>query len=167
MNKENVLEALLFVASEPLSLNQLSKAIMCDKDTTLTLIEKLKNTYEKNDRGIGIIVIDNKFQMCTNPKYHEYIKKLYSTKDNIELSQAALETLAIIAYRQPITKLEIEDIRSVSVSHTVNRLIEYNLIEEKGRLEQPGKPILFGTTNEFLKFFGITKIEDLPDIANL
>ncbi len=164
MNKESALEALLFVSTEPLTLKELSKAINTNIDITKQLLNKLKYRYDIEDRGIGIIIIDEKYQMCTNPRYHEYIKKMYSGKEKVDLSQAALETLAIIAYKQPITRIEIEDIRGVSVSHTVNKLIDYNLIEEKGRLEQPGKPILFGTTNEFLKFFGITKIEELPDV---
>ncbi len=164
MNKESALEALLFIASEPLSLKKLAKGINTDISTTEMLLNKLKYTYDNEDRGIGIIVVNETYQMCTNPRYHEYIKKAYSAQERVDLSQAALETLAIIAYKQPITKIEVENIRGVSVSHTVNKLIDYNLIEEKGRLEQAGKPILFGTTNEFLKFFGITKIEQLPDL---
>ncbi len=167
MDKESALEALLFIASEPTAVKKLSKAINTDIDTTKILLSKLKYKYESESRGVGIIIIDDKYQMCTNPKYHEYIKKMYSTKENVDLSQASLETLAIIAYKQPITKIEIEHIRGVSVSHTVNKLIDYNLIEEKGRLEQAGKPILFGTTDEFLKFFGITKLEELPDLFEI
>ncbi len=164
MNKESALEALLFVASEPVTVKKLAKGINTDIDTTKMLLNKLKYTYDNEDRGIGIIVIDDKYQMCTNPKYHEYIKSAYSNQERVDLSQASLETLAIIAYKQPITRVEVEHIRGVSVTHTVNKLIDYNLIEEKGRLDQAGKPILFGTTNEFLKFFGITKIDELPEL---
>lgn len=164
MNKESAIEAILFVSTEPLTVNQLAKAVDSDKKTVQLLLNKLRNDYDNWDRGIALIVIDDKYQMCTNPRYHEYIKKLYTNKETVDLSQASLETLAIIAYKQPITRMEIEDIRGVSVSHTINKLIDYNLIEEKGRLEQIGKPILFGTTNEFLKFFGITKIDELPNL---
>ncbi len=164
MNKKSALEALLFVATEPLTIKELSKAINLNLKDTNLLINELIREYDNEDRGIGIIIIENKYQMCTNPKYHKYIKDMYTSKEKVDLSQAALETLAIIAYKQPVTKIEVEDIRGVSASHIINKLIDYNLIEEKGRLEQAGKPILFGTTNEFLKFFGITKIEELPEI---
>jgi segregation and condensation protein B len=115
-------------------------------------------------RGFIIIEVEDSFQLCSNPEYFEYIKTLFSSSQKKKLTQPLLETLAIIAYKQPVTKSDIEEIRGVSAEHSVNKLIEYNLVCEKGRRESPGKPILFGTTEEFLKYYGYSNLSQLPVI---
>lgn len=163
--KKNIIEAMLFVAGQPLSIKTIAVTLeISNKDAEKYVLE-LKKEYEKNNRGVNILKLENGYQMCSNPKYHEYIKKANEIPKKPELSETLLETLAIVAYRQPVTRYDIEDIRGVSASFAINKLMDYGLICEKGRLEQPGKPILFGTTDEFLKHFGITTLEELPKNA--
>ena len=120
--------------------------------------------YEKEDRGIHIIELDNAFQMCTKKETYEYLIRIAKQPKRHVLTDVDLETLSIIAYKQPITKLEIEKIRGVKSDHAVNKLIEYDLVTEVGRLNAPGKPILFGTTEEFLRRFSVQSVEELPSI---
>ena len=121
--------------------------------------------YEKEDRGIKIIELENAFQLCTKKEYYENLIKVAKAPKKQVLSDTLLETLAIIAYKQPITKMEIEKIRGVSSEHAVNRLVEYGLCKELGRLDAPGRPMLFGTTEEFLRVFGVQSIDELPVIS--
>ncbi|NMA84767.1 MAG: SMC-Scp complex subunit ScpB [Epulopiscium sp.] len=161
---EAIIESLLFVAGEAIPLKQISQVIEEDQDTTRKILNQIKNKYEDEGRGIQIIELDGAFQMCTRPQYFEHIQKLYQIPQKFNLTQALLETLAIIAYKQPITKVQIEDLRGVRCDHVVNRLIEYNLICEAGRLDAPGRPLLFGTTKEFLRYFGFQSLEELPHL---
>lgn len=162
---ESVIEAILFASGEVVSVKNIAYATEQDENTVKTVISNLADKYTYENRGIRIIQVGDGFQMCTGVEHFDYIKKLYQAPVRKVLSTTLLETLAIIAYKQPVTKGQIEDIRGVSADHAVNRLVEYNLVEEVGRLDAPGKPILFGTTDEFLRYFGFSSIENLPVTA--
>lgn len=164
MKMECIIESILFASGEAIPLARLAYAIDLDVKTTKKLINKLKDSYDSNNRGIQIIEVEGSYQMCTRSDYYEYIKVLLKTPKRFTLTEAQLETLSIIAYKQPVTKSQIESIRGVRCNHVINKLIEYNLICEKGRLTAPGKPLLFGTTEEFLKHFGLTNTGELPEI---
>ena len=149
-----------------ISVNELNYAIneeLSSKEIEF-MLDSLIKEYEENDRGIQIIKLENKYQMCTNKKYAFFIKKILEPKKKKSLSQATLETLTIIAYKQPITKVEIEDIRGVKCDKALQTLLENELIMEAGRLDKIGKSIIYKTTNEFLKLLNIEKLEDLPPI---
>lgn len=164
---EAAIESILFMSGESISVSKISYAIEQDLKTTKSIIHNLMFKYEQENRGFQIIEIGNSYQMCTNSKYFEFVKRIYGISQKQTLSQALLETLAIIAYRQPITKIQIEDIRGVNADHAVNKLLERKLIKEVGRMDAPGKPILFGTTDEFLKYFGFNSLDKLPKIDDL
>ena len=159
-----VIEAILFTMGESVELGRLSEALETDKAEVKAVIEEMMQEYEDEDRGVRIIELDGAYQMCTKSETYEYLIKIISIPRENRLTDVQLETLSIIAYKQPVTKLEIEKIRGVSAEHTVNRLLEVGLIEEKGRLNTPGRPILFGTTEEFLRRFGLSSTDDLPDV---
>lgn len=161
---EAVIESILFLSGEIVSLQDISKLIDLDTLTTKSIIESLKNKLDDEKRGIRILDIDNGYQMCTSPECFSYIKKIYDSSKKPKITPVLLETLSIIAYKQPVTKSEIEEIRGVNSDHAVNKLMEYNLICETGRADTPGRPILFGTTDEFLRFYGFKSKEDLPPL---
>lgn len=163
---QGIIESILFATGELVSLKNISTTINKTEKETKEIIYNLIEKYKKNKSGLKIIEIENSFQMCTNPEYFSYIKNLYTIPQKKTLSQTVLETLAIIAYKQPITKAQIEYIRGVNSEHSVNTLIKYGLIEEKGRLDVIGKPILFGTTEEFLKYFGFSSLKEMPPLEN-
>ena len=162
--RESIVEAVLFTMGESVELQQLAAAIGEDEDIARQTVEALKETYDKEKRGIQIIELDNSYQMCTRAEYYENLIQVAATPKKHVLSDVVLETLSIIAYKQPVTKMEIEKIRGVKSDHAVNRLIEYNLVYEVGRLDAPGRPALFATTEEFLRRFGIGSMEELPDM---
>lgn len=162
---EAVIEAVLFTMGESVETAKLAVAIEQDVPTTRKLIRNMMDKYNNEDRGIKIIELEDSFQMCTKAEYYEQLIKVASQPKRHVLSEAALETLSIVAYKQPVTRLEIEQIRGVKCDYAVNKLIEYNLIQELGRLDAPGRPILFGTTEEFLRSFGLASVEDLPVIS--
>ena len=162
---EAVIEAVLFTMGESVETSKLAFAIEQDVATTAKLIRNMMDKYNKEDRGIKIIELEGSFQMCTKAEYYEQLIKVASQPKRHVLSEAALETLSIIAYKQPVTRIEIEQIRGVKCDYVVNKLLEYNLIQELGRLDAPGRPILFGTTEDFLRSFGLTSVEDLPAIS--
>lgn len=166
LKKEHIVESLLFMMGEPVNIESISLAIDLNPDETINfmneIVEKYKNEY--SERGFKIIRINKKYQMVTNEIYNDQLIKVVSKPQKPVLTDSILETLSIIAYKQPITKPEIEDIRGVKSDFVCNRLIEYGLIEEKGRLEAPGRPILLGTTEEFLYRFGIEDINQLPSL---
>jgi len=124
----------------------------------------MMDKYEADDRGVRIIELDGAFQMCTKKEMYEYLIRIAKQPKRHVLTDVLLETLSIIAYKQPVTKLEIEKIRGVKSDHAVNKLVEYNLVEEKGRLDAPGRPLLFGTSEEFLRRFGIQSTQELPNL---
>ncbi len=159
-----VLEAVLFTMGGSVELKLLSKAIEQDERITKILVEELITEYNNRKSGMKIIRLENAYQMCTRPEYYGNLIKVASQPKKHVLTDVVLETLSIIAYRQPITKMEIEKIRGVKSDHAVNKLVEYNLVEEQGRLNAPGRPILFGTTEEFLRSFGISSIDELPSL---
>lgn len=162
---EAVIEAVLFTMGDSVELSKLALAIDQDADTTRKLVHNMMDRYNAEDRGIKIIELEDSFQMCTKAEFYENLIKVASQPKRYTLTDSALETLSIIAYKQPITRLEIEQIRGVKSDYAVNKLIEYNLITELGRLDAPGRPILFGTTEDFLRSFGLTSVEDLPAIS--
>ena len=161
-----IIEALLFIWGDPLSIKDISKILEIDEKQIEEILGEMQNDFNYNRRGIKIIRIDNKYQLCTRPEHYPWISKLTQQKGSKTLSAAALETLSIIAYKQPITKNEIEGIRGVRCDKAVETLINRELIEEKGRLERTGRPIIYGTTDEFLKYFGLEDLDDLPELKD-
>lgn len=159
---EAIIEAVLFTMGEAVDIKKIALAIDHDEKTTRKIIRNFMDRFNNSDRGIKIIEIEDSFQMCTKPEMYEYLIKIVSQPKKHELTEVVLETLSIIAYKQPVTRLEIEKIRGVSSDHSVNKLLEYNLVQEVGRLEAPGRPLLFGTTDEFLRQFGVKSIDELP-----
>lgn len=159
---EAIIEALLFTTGDALSIDKISEVIDVDKKTTRLILASLIDKFQNSERGIMIREINNSYQLCTKPIYSNYIKKIFEPRQKQGLSQAAFETLSIIAYKQPITKAKIEVVRGVNSDSAVSKLLERNLIKEAGRLDAPGKPILYETTDEFLRSFGFKSIGDLP-----
>lgn len=158
------IEAILFTMGEAVELDRIAIAVNHDKETVRKIIHNMMDMYNQEERGIKIIELNDSFQLCTKAEMYEALVKIAHVPKKHVLSDVLLETLSIIAYKQPITKLEIENIRGVKSDHAVNKLIEYNLITEAGRLDAPGRPILFATTEEFLRCFGIKNLEELPII---
>jgi segregation and condensation protein B len=161
---EAAIEAILFTMGESVELDKIAAAIGHDTNTTEKIIHNMMDKYEEENRGIKICELEHSYQMCTKQSMYDYLIKVASQPKKQVMTDVILETLSIIAYKQPVTKSEIEKIRGVKCDHAVNKLIEYNLICEVGRLDAPGRPILLGTTEEFLRQFGVTSIEDLPEI---
>ena len=161
---EAAIEAILFAAGEPVNVKDLAAAIEADVKTARALIISMMDKYSAERRGIMIVETDNAFQMCTNPLYFDQISSMYKTSAAKPLSQGLLETLAIIAYKQPVTKGQIEDIRGVNADHAVNRLLSLGLVAEKGRQDTPGRPILFGTSDTFLRTFGLANLGQMPPL---
>ena len=159
---EGIIESILFTMGDSVEVGKIAKAIEQDVDTTRKLIHRMMDKYESEDRGVRIIELEDSFQMCTKQETYEYLIRVATQPKKHALTDILLETLSIIAYKQPVTKLEIEKIRGVKSDHAVNKLVEYNLVCERGRLDAPGKPILFGTTEEFLRRFSIPSLDDLP-----
>ena len=162
---EAAVEAILFTMGESVELGRIAKAIEQDTETTRKLIRNLMLKYKNRDRGIQIIELENSFQMCTKQEYYDYLVRIAMQPKKPVLTDVMMETLSIIAYKQPVTKMEIEKIRGVKCDHAINKLVEYGLVQELGRLDAPGRPILFGTTEEFLRNFGIHSTDDLPVIS--
>ena len=161
---EAAIEAILFSAGESVEVGRIAKAIGHDVATTEKIIRNMMLKYQEEDRGIKIIELEHAFQMCTKQEYYEYLVEIALQPKKAVLTDVMLETLSIIAYKQPVTKQEIENIRGVKCDHAINKLVEYNLVQELGRLDAPGRPLLFGTTEEFLRTFGVQSTEDLPVI---
>ena len=161
---ESIIEAILFTMGDSVEVSKIASAIEQDVPTTEKLIHNMMDKYQKEERGIRIIELDHACQLCSKPEMYEYLIRIAKQPKKYVLTDVMLETLSIIAYRQPITKLEIEKIRGVKSDHAVNKLIEYNLVCELGRLDAPGRPLLFGTTEEFLRRFSVQSLDDLPGI---
>ncbi len=159
---EAAIESILFTMGDSVELSKIAAAIEHDEDTTKKIIYNMMDKYESEDRGIQIIELENSFQMCSKAETYEYLIKVAKQPKKQILTDVLLETLSIIAYKQPITKVEIEKIRGVKSDHAVNKLVEYNLVCELGRLDAPGRPLLFGTTEDFLRSFGVQSLDDLP-----
>jgi len=166
-NKKAILEAVLFAMGDSVELSKLSDVIEEDEETTKSLLMELKEKYSGDDFGIELLELEDSFQLATKPGMYDALIKIAKTPRKMSLSESVIETLSIIAYKQPITRVEIESIRGVSCDFAVNKLLEYNLICELGRKDAPGRPLLFGTTEEFLRSFGVKSLKDLPEIDTL
>lgn len=165
---KGILEGLLFVVGEDgLDMGQIKEILEIDDNEALNLIKDLKNDYIDSDRGLRIDILGNKFKLTTKYEHRDYYKKLTTNSENNKLSQASLETLAIIAYNEPITRVEIDEIRGVSTSHIIRKLVARGLIKEVGRSDTLRGAILYKTTSLFLDYFGLSSIDDLPSIESL
>lgn len=158
------IEAVLFTMGDSVEIARLAEVIEFDEKETRELLEEMKLSYQAEDKGIELIELEDAVQLCTKNEMYEYLIKIAKTPKKYTLSDTMLETLSIIAYKQPVTKLDIERIRGVNCDFTVNRLVEYDLVQEVGRLDAPGRPMLFGTTEQFLRSFGVKSLSDLPEL---
>lgn len=161
---EAIIEGLLFAAGDPLPLQKLADILEMDRKTTRLILNNMAITLQNSKRGIMLRELDESYQLCTRPEHAEYIRRLVEPRQKQALSQAAFETLSIVAYNQPVTRARIEMIRGVNSDSAISRLLERNLIKEAGRLDLPGKPLIYETTEEFLRSFGFKSIKDLPII---
>lgn len=159
-----IIEAILFAYADPITIDRLSEASGIDPDTAAKIISQLERRYSVIGSGLRIIRLDNAFQLSTQEELSSYVKAALDTHKQTPLSQAALECLAVIAYNQPVTKGFVEQIRGIDSSGVVNTLVEKGLIEEAGRLELPGRPIAYRTTDTFLRCFGLNSLENLPPL---
>lgn len=162
-----IAEAVLFAAAEPIEHTRLSIVLGTDSEVTLEILDALKERYEKEDSGLCLLKLGSKYQLCSKKEYINEVRSVLDLKRNTPLSQAAFEVLAIIAYNQPITKPYIEQIRGVDCSGVVNTLCQRGLIEEKGRLDVPGRPVLYGTTDDFLRCFSLSALSELEELPNV
>ena len=160
---EGEIEAILFAMGEAVELSRIAKAIQQDVTTTENIIRNMMIHYQEEERGIQIIELENSFQLCTKKEYYDSLIRIAAQPKKPTLTDVMLETLSIIAYKQPVTKAEIEKIRGVKCDHAINKLMDYDLVRELGRLDAPGRPILLGTTEEFLRCFGISSVTELPE----
>ena len=158
------IEAMLFAAGEPVEAAKIAEILELDVENVTKMLASLADVYEERNSGICLIRIDGKYQLCTKEEYAEDVRKLLEIKKNTPLSQAAFEVLAIIAYNKTVTKSFIEQIRGVDCSGSIANLVQKGLIEEKGRLDLPGRPLVYGTTDRFLRCFSLNSLEDLPDL---
>ncbi len=167
MNIDAVIESLLFVSGDGITLSYIAEILEISEAEVRKYVDKLKAFYKQNSRGIEIVEYDGYVQLKTPEENFLYVTKLAESKRKQPLSPAALEALSIVAYHQPVTRSSVEFIRGVNSDGPISRLIERGLIEERGRLDAPGRPILYGTTKEFLRSFGLSSLSDLPDIEDL
>ena len=161
---KGILEAILFATGREVKISEIMSALEISEEEVLNSMELLRMDYEKEDRGLSIVKINDAYQICTKKDYYEYIYPIFDKRAKPNLSQAALETLAIIAYNPRVTRAEIESIRGVNSDGTIYKLLDYNLIEEAGKLDAPGKPMAYKVSNEFFRMFGISSLEELPDL---
>lgn len=162
-NTKSAIEALLFASEKPLAIEQIRNALGGLEATAIrSQLEELKAEYEQNNRGLRVVEIAGGFQMTSATAFAPFLKKLFKARHAERLSKPALETLAIIAYKQPLTKLEVELLRNVNVDGVISNLVEKNLIRVTGRKKAPGRPLLFGTTRQFLEYFGLKSLDELP-----
>ena len=168
MNENNklkrIIEAILFSAGREVSIKEVAIILEKEPEEIINKIEELKNEYNEANRGIEIIKCKDSYQMSTRKEFYEYVEPIFNKKSKPNLSNAALEIVSIIAYNPNVTRAEIETIRGVNCDGTIYKLLEYNLIEESGKLDAPGKPTTYVTTNKFLKMFGLSNLEELPEL---
>ena len=158
-------EAILFAMGGSVEVEKIAAALEMKVESTEELLADMMEQYKKEDRGIQIVELEHAYQLCTKKEMYEYLIRVAKQPKKATLSDVALETLSIIAYKQPVTRLDVEKIRGVNCDHAINRLVEYNLVEELGRLDAPGRPLLFGTTEQFLRSFGVGSLEELPELS--
>ena len=167
MSSNNImasLEAMLFAAGDPVEPGKLAEVLDVDVENVIKMLGHLEAMYDENNRGLRLIRVDGKYQLCTREEYADEVRGLLEIKKNTPLSQAAFEVLAIVAYNKTVTRSFIEQIRGVDCSGPVSNLIQKGLIEEKGRLDLPGRPLVYGTTDRFLRCFSLNSLDDLPDL---
>ena len=167
----NAIEALLFVSGDPVSINRLAEALYIPVEELIDFMPKMMDAYNFERRGIKLIKLEDSYQLTTRGEYFDAVVRMVAHKQKQALSPATLEVLSIISYNQPITKAAIEKVRGVDSAHSIAKLLERELIEQKGRLNAPGRPVLYGTTEEFLRCFGLQSLEDMPaledDLVNM
>lgn len=161
---QSSIEAILFASGDPVSVERIADVLSVDKKTVNRMLETLVDKFESDESGICIIRLDDSYQMCSKPQYGECIRQIMDMRRNVPLSPAAMEVLAIVAYNQPVTRAFVDQIRGVDSAGVMASLSNKGLIEEKGRLELPGRPLLYGTTSNFLRCFGIESVDELPPI---
>lgn len=159
-----VIEAILFTMGEAVEVSKLADVLEMDVKAVKEVLRTMEERYREEDRGIMLTWLEDSVQLCTKPQMYEHLIKIAKSPRKMTLTETVLETLSIIAYKQPVTRVEVERIRGVSCDHAINKLLEYDLICELGRLDAPGRPLLFGTTEQFLRCFGVSSIEDLPEV---
>ena len=156
--------AILFAMGDSVELKKLAFALQVGEREAELIVRNLADRYQASNCGLQILELDGAYQICTKPSQYEYLIRIAKQPRKQVLTDVLLETLSIVAYKQPVTKVEIEKIRGVSCEHAINKLLDYGLIQEAGRLDAPGRPILFGTTEEFLRCFDVQSVEELPDM---
>ena len=163
---EAALEAILFAAGEPVDVDRICLTLEMDKETVNAVCQRLADRYSYERRGLRLIRMDNTYQLCSAPEYADLIRKTFESRKPAKLSQPALEVLSIIAYYQPVTRAYVDQVRGVDSSYTVGLLLERELIEEAGRLAVPGRPIQYRTTKNFLRSFGMSSLDELPELPS-
>ena len=161
---EAAVEAVLFAMGDAVEVDKMAATIGHDTDTTRRLVHQMMDRYNSRAGGMEIIELEDSFQLCTRKEYYDALIRVAKQPKKYSLTDVQLEVLSVVAYRQPVTRQEIEKIRGVNSDHALNRLVEYGLVQEAGRMDAPGRPILFGTTEEFLRNFGVRSTEDLPSV---
>lgn len=161
-----IIEAILFASGEPIAIDKIAQSAQLDAETAAKLVDQLERRYNVSESGLRILRFDNSYQITTRPEFAPYIKAALESRRQTPLSQAAMESLAIIAYNQPVTKAFVEQVRGIDSSSVVNTLVERGLLEEAGRLDLPGRPISYRTTSVFLRCFGISSLSELPPLPN-
>ena len=163
--KSSIIEGILFAMGDSVEPDKIAAALEIPVEEVTDILDDLSLQYENDSRGIRLTKLDGAYQMCTSPDIYEYLIRIAKQPKKAVLTETLLETLSIVAYKQPVTKAQIEKIRGVSSDHAVSKLVEYQLVEEVGRLDAPGRPMLFGTTEQFLRSFGVTSLEELPTLS--
>lgn len=161
---KQIIESIMFAVGRDVSINELSSVLELAPENVQEIVESMRTEFEESGRGVQIIKVNNGYQLCSRKENYEYIYQIIDKRNKPNLSQAALETLAIIAYNPKITRAEIESIRGVNSDGTIYKLLDHNLIEDAGRLDAPGRPTMYQTTKEFLRLFGYTSLEELPEL---
>ena len=164
VQEEAAIEAILFTMGESVEVSKLAEVIGENVRTTKKILEEMQQKYEEENRGIMLAWFDDSVQLCTKPEMYEYLIQIAKNPRKMTLTDTVIETLSIIAYKQPVTRMDIERIRVFSCDHAINKLLEDDLITELGRLDAPGRPLLFGTTEQFLRCFGVKSLEELPEL---
>lgn len=162
-----VIESVLFAMGDSVEISRLADVIEEDLRTTKKILTELEQDYADSGRGIELVRFEDSVQLCTKADMYEYLIKIAKAPRKMVLTDTVIETLSIIAYKQPVTRVEIERVRGVSCDHAINKLLEYDLIMELGRLDAPGRPLLFGTTEQFLRCFGVKSLEELPEMSTV
>ncbi|MBE5953582.1 MAG: SMC-Scp complex subunit ScpB [Lachnospiraceae bacterium] len=165
VKNQAAIEAILFSIGDAVSAKDLAKVLELDEKDVIKLLNDMIDKYEASDRGIRLVKLEDSYQLCTKNEYYDILSLLVNMPKKHNLTESLMETLSIIAYKQPVTRQEIEAIRGVSCVHAINKLVEYKLVAEVGRLDAIGRPILFGTTEDFLRSFGVTSMDELPVIT--